>query len=72
MPKSHVQDVKEHNLSKSMDTHTFLFINSLFKHKNDNVYIFFVIFLIPDDINTKYDKKHTQHLVSIQEINLIS
>ena len=42
-------------LSQSMDPYISIFINLLLKkqQKNDNIYIFFVIFLVPDDKSTK-------------------
>lgn len=42
----------EHNLLPSVNPYTFSFIHCFLKSKT-NVYIFLVIFLVPDDINTK-------------------
>lgn len=48
----HMSRLWQNSLSQSVDLCTFLFINSLFTSKNDNIYIFFT-FLVPDNISTK-------------------
>lgn len=39
-----------------MHPYTLVFINLLLKSKNDNICIFFVIFLVLDDKNIKYNE----------------